>query len=140
MRLRVRFNLFPVLLLAALGCAGLTALSGGSLHAAAAAANAGNIIVPPADPFEGAEEVLHFSFERSAERPYDGDKDLDNMPDDWNRRKGPNFPLYVNCGVDRNIGRIPDGVDPATISPQSFRVDLNGGPVELVAFDFSLSN
>ncbi|MAT16899.1 MAG: hypothetical protein CMJ46_16690 [Planctomyces sp.] len=127
MRLRVRFNLFPVLLLAALGCAGLTALSGGSLHAAAAAANAGNIIVPPADPFEGAEEVLHFSFERSAERPYDGDKDLDNMPDDWNRRKGPNFPLYVNCGVDRNIGRIPDGVDPATISPQSFRVDLNGG-------------
>ncbi|QDU82861.1 hypothetical protein Pla110_46240 [Polystyrenella longa] len=79
------------------------------------------------DSFVGSEEVLHFAFEQDPSRPYDGDKDLDNMPDDWNRRKGDNFPQYVNCGIDRSVGQKPADAEPGSSFPQSFRVDLNGG-------------
>ncbi|MCA9039528.1 MAG: hypothetical protein KDA65_04195 [Planctomycetaceae bacterium] len=96
-------------------------------QAVAASSTTTTIIEEQIDPFVGAEEILHFSFEEDDSRPYDGDKDLDNMPDDWNRRKGTNFPQYVDCGIDRGVGKIPEGTTPTTISPQSFRIDLNGG-------------
>lgn len=74
------------------------------------------------DPFTGADEVLRFSFENAPERPYDGDRDFDGSPDDWSRRKGDGFPAYVKAGIDRTRGFN---------SPQSLRVDVNGGQLTL---------
>ncbi len=86
------------------------------VSAATAIYLAGSIISGAAtdgrDPFEGAKEVLHFTFEN------DQDRDFNRQPDDWTRRKGPRFPAYVDTGIDRNRGYQSD---------QSLRFEVNGG-------------
>ncbi len=42
--------------------------------------------------------VSSYTFDRQ------NDLDLDDQPDDWVRRKGLNFPHYVNAVIDRRIG------------------------------------
>ncbi|MFN0195254.1 MAG: hypothetical protein ACKVT0_00800 [Planctomycetaceae bacterium] len=64
------------------------------------------------DPYYGAVKVAAYSFES------DQDKDFDNIPDDWVRRKGEGYPTYVEAKIDRQHGR--DG-------RQSLRFDVNGG-------------
>lgn len=64
--------------------------------------------------FNGAVEVRHYTFDD------DQDRDFDGQPDDWTRRKGPQFPAYVKTGVDRRHGYK---------SNQSLRFDVNGGEV-----------
>ncbi|MDA0832435.1 MAG: hypothetical protein O2955_10305 [Planctomycetota bacterium] len=68
----------------------------------------------PSDPFYGAVSVDGgaFSFESTQ------DRDFDNIPDDWVRRKGEGFPAYVYAQIDRQRGY--DG-------RQSLRFDVNGG-------------
>jgi hypothetical protein len=55
------------------------------------------------DPFEGAADVFHFRFEE------DEDRDFDRHPDGWIRRKGPDFPGYVEGSIDREHGRSGKG-------------------------------
>ncbi|MFK7778706.1 MAG: hypothetical protein QM501_11430 [Gimesia sp.] len=56
--------------------------------------------------------VLTYSFETKE------DRDFDDHPDDWSRRKGPGYPQYVNVSIDRNIGRSGN---------QSLHFKVNGG-------------
>jgi hypothetical protein len=51
------------------------------------------------DPVQGAVEVFHFGFEE------DEDRDFDRHPDGWIRRKGPDFPRYIEGAIDREHGR-----------------------------------
>lgn len=67
------------------------------------------------DPFTAPVEVLHYSFDETEE--------LDMVPGlwqprDWTRRKGPQFPGYVETGIDRDRGYN---------SGQSLRFAVNGG-------------
>ena len=66
---------------------------------------------PADDPCTAALEVRQFSFE------FEDDQDYDNQPDDWTRRRGKNFPHYVQCAIDRKVGFH---------GRQSLRFDLNG--------------
>src|SRR5580704_16548340 len=50
------------------------------------------------DPFEGAVEVFHFGFEENE------DRNFDRHPDSWIRRKGPDFPGYIEGSIDRDRG------------------------------------
>ncbi len=50
------------------------------------------------DPFEGAVEVFNFGFEQ------DEDRDFDRHPDGWIRRKGPDFPRYIEGSIDPEHG------------------------------------
>lgn len=69
------------------------------------------------DPFEGAVEVFHYGFEP------DEDRNFDRQPDGWIRRKGSNFPGYVEAAIDRERGHGGKG--------QSLRFQANGGRVIL---------
>ncbi len=66
------------------------------------------------DPFQGAMQVKKFSFEA------DEDRDFDNLPDDWTRRRGIGFPHYIKATIDRKAGQH---------GKQSLRFDVNGGRV-----------
>ena len=55
------------------------------------------------DPFEGAVEVFHFGFEEEE------DRDFDRHPDGWIRRKGPDFPRYIEGAIDRERGHGAKG-------------------------------
>ena len=68
------------------------------------------------DPFEGAVEVFHYGFEP------DEDRDFDRQPDGWIRRKGDNFPGYVEAAIDRDRGHG---------GKQSLQFKANGGRVIL---------
>jgi hypothetical protein len=50
------------------------------------------------DPFEGAVEVFHFGFEENE------DRNFDRHPDGWIRRKGPDFPRYIEGAIDAEHG------------------------------------
>ena len=65
------------------------------------------------DPFSRASDVLHYSFVSGKD-----DTDWNHQPDDWQRRKGPGFPTYVNAQIDDKFGRNGKG---------SLRFDVNGG-------------
>lgn len=56
-------------------------------------------------------EVVRYSFGRN------DDRDLDDFPDDWVRRKGPRFPHYVSATIDREVGMN---------DRDSLRIDVNG--------------
>jgi hypothetical protein len=58
--------------------------------------------------------VLSFDFEP------DEDREPDGLPDDWNRRRGPGFPSYVDCEIDEKHSHVGD---------QSLHVKVNGGKV-----------
>lgn len=58
--------------------------------------------------------VLSFDFEP------DEDREPDGLPDDWNRRRGPGYPSYVECEIDEKHSHIGD---------QSLHVKVNGGRV-----------
>ncbi|HVV99587.1 MAG TPA: hypothetical protein VHB77_04575 [Planctomycetaceae bacterium] len=68
---------------------------------------------PESDLANISVELRRFSFEE------DEDADFDGQPDDWSRRRGSEFPQYVEGGIDRKVhshGR------------QSLRFKANGGP------------
>ena len=67
-----------------------------------------------ADPFSGAVQVAHFSFESQE------DLDFDGQPDDWTRRRGDAFPTYIDTRIDRQLGYH---------GTQSLCFDANGGSV-----------
>ncbi|HEX4072419.1 MAG TPA: hypothetical protein VHX68_14660, partial [Planctomycetaceae bacterium] len=69
------------------------------------------------DPFDGAVEVFHYGFEP------DEDRNFDRMPDGWIRRKGKEFPAYVDAAIDREHGHGGKG--------QSLQFKANGGRVIL---------
>jgi hypothetical protein len=69
------------------------------------------------DPFEGAVEVFRYGFES------DEDRDFDRQPDGWIRRKGDNFPGYVEAAIDRERGHGGKG--------QSLQFKANGGRIIL---------
>ncbi len=64
------------------------------------------------DPYYGAVKVAAYSFESAQ------DQDFDDVPDDWVRRKGNGYPIYVETKIDRHHGHD---------SRQSLRFDVNGG-------------
>lgn len=63
---------------------------------------------------ELATTVLRFDFEE------DEDRDVDKLPDDWNRRHGPGYPSYVEFEIDPLHSYLGD---------QSLHVKVNGGKV-----------
>jgi len=65
------------------------------------------------DPYDGAVEVLRYTFEK------DADQNFDEHPDGWTRRKGPGFPNYVRTAIDAGRGHGD--------SDQSLRIYVNGG-------------
>jgi hypothetical protein len=69
------------------------------------------------DPFQGAVEIFHFGFEE------DEDRDFDRFPDGWIRRKGPDFPRYIEGAIDRERGRGGKG--------SSLCFKANGGRVTM---------
>jgi len=69
------------------------------------------------DPFDGAVEVFHYGFESTE------DRNFDQLPDGWIRRKGSDFPGYVEAAIDRERGNGGKG--------QSLRLKANGGRVIL---------
>ena len=56
-----------------------------------------------AKPFDSAAVVFQQGFDADADRDYDG------MPDGWSRRAGPEFPAYVEVGIDRSVGQAAAG-------------------------------
>jgi len=52
------------------------------------------------DPFLGADAVQQYSFGQEM------DKDFDGHPDDWMRRRGPDFPPYVRVAIDIQNGYV----------------------------------
>lgn len=56
--------------------------------------------------------VCRYPFDRHA------DRDLDDQPDGWVRRRSPGFPRYVRCGLDKT-----QGADDSW----SLRIQANGG-------------
>lgn len=56
--------------------------------------------------------IVTYSFETKQ------DRDFDDKPDDWSRRKGPGYPQYIDIAIDRNMGRSGD---------QSLHISVNGG-------------
>ncbi len=69
------------------------------------------------DPVEGAVEVFHFGFEEEE------DRDFDRHPDGWMRRKGPDFPRYIEGSIDRERGHGGKG--------QSLCFKANGGRITM---------
>lgn len=65
----------------------------------------------PLDPFAAATDFLKFSFEEVE------DQDADRLPDDWIRRRGPEFPGYVKAALDETT---------AHAGRNSLRVRING--------------
>lgn len=57
-------------------------------------------------------DVIKYGFEANE------DEDFDDQPDDWTRRRGPNFPQYIKVQIDRKMGYR---------GGSSLRFDLNGG-------------
>jgi hypothetical protein len=82
-------------------------------QSAPGAAESSTKAVAAQDPFEGAVEVFHYGFEP------DEDRNFDRRPDGWIRRKGSNFPGYVEAAIDRERGHGGKG--------QSLRLQANGG-------------
>lgn len=68
------------------------------------------------DPFTGAVPVVHYSFETK------DDGDFDGLPDDWSRRKGPEFPSYIKASIDPRVGEA---------SPSSLAILADGGAAVL---------
>ena len=57
--------------------------------------------------------VVSYSFEANE------DLDYDELPDDWTRRRGPEFPHYVPIGID--------STSPAVLGTRSLCIHSNGG-------------
>ncbi|MDX1965904.1 MAG: hypothetical protein SFV23_01925 [Planctomycetaceae bacterium] len=67
--------------------------------------------VQPAHPIV-LTDVCRYTFDRNS------DRDLDDLPDGWVRRKGAAFPHYINAEIDHTTG-----VD----DESSLRIDVSGG-------------
>lgn len=52
------------------------------------------------NPFLAGDPVVHYSFGQEM------DRDFDSQPDDWTRRRGPEFPPYVRVGIDIQSGYV----------------------------------
>lgn len=66
-----------------------------------------------ASSFPRAVEVRHWDFEEQ------DDKNFDRWPDDWTRRKGKGYPLYLEVGIS-------DDVQPRPKGSRALRIDLDG--------------
>jgi hypothetical protein len=78
------------------------------------------LAAPPAASIDArypqAVVVYHNRFDESA------DRNFDDWPDDWSRRRGPQYPHYVRVRIAPIADRPGE---------RSLRVDLNGGAVEV---------
>lgn len=111
-----------LLLLAGLSMAAVGEVNGSAIavpqgDAKQSAAEPTTKIAAAEDPFEGAVEVFHYGFE------LDEDRNFDRQPDGWIRRKGSNFPGYVEAAIDRDRGHGG--------TKQSLQFKANGGRVIL---------
>lgn len=86
----------------------LTLVAASAISASPASSESG---LKPSQPYG---TVFSFDFEQ------DEDREPDGLPDEWNRRRGPGFPSYVDCEIDEKHSHIGD---------QSLRVKVNGGKV-----------
>ncbi|MGE3313717.1 MAG: hypothetical protein AB7O26_01290 [Planctomycetaceae bacterium] len=102
MILRIRIRLTPG--------ARMILASTAAIYLACAAALAGEI---QHDPYDGAVEVVAYTFETNE------DLDFDGQPDGWTRRKGENFPNYVKAEIDEERGH--------GTSKRSLKFEVNGG-------------
>lgn len=79
---------------------------------------AANPSAPIADRFPDTVEVFHCGFEESADRDYD------DWPDGWTRRRGLGYPHYLNIKIRTEPNskgqRSPEG-------QRCLRINLNGG-------------
>ena len=71
---------------------------------------------PIAGRYLGATEVFHCPFDAS------WDKNYDRWPDEWSRRKGREFPRYVQVEISEQ---------PTPVGKRSLRIDVNGGAAAL---------
>ena len=67
-----------------------------------------------ASPLTHAEQVRHWDFETG------DDKNYDAWPDDWTRRRGKGYPLYLNIEIAEDSRPLPS-------SKNALRIDLDGG-------------
>ncbi len=74
----------------------------------------------PAAPIDNrqpdAVEVFHCGFEASADEDYDG------WPDHWTRKRGPEYPGYLQVNISE---------EPSSEGNRCLRISLNGGAVEV---------
>ncbi len=64
-----------------------------------------------------ADRVYHCDFEE----PFD--RNFDNWPDDWTRRRGQGFPFYLPIGIVDDDSRSP--------SRRSLKIELDGGAAQI---------
>jgi hypothetical protein len=79
------------------------------------------------DPFEGAVEVFNFGFEQ------DEDRDFDRHPDGWIRRKGPDFPRYIEGSIDRERGHGGKGAS-LCFKANGGRITMYSKPIVIDAY------
>jgi hypothetical protein len=85
-----------------------------SADAPAHTASPASPVTQAASTLTQAEEVRRWDFEE------ENDKNYDRWPDDWTRRRGKGFPLYLNVS-------IAEDEQPRANSKHSLRMDLDGG-------------
>ncbi|MEX0820330.1 MAG: hypothetical protein WD070_12090 [Pirellulaceae bacterium] len=74
-----------------------------------------------ATPLTRAQEVRHWDFESGDDKNYDG------WPDDWIRRRGKGYPLYLNLEIVEDQPP-PVGPQPGPGEPRhALRMELDGG-------------
>ena len=62
--------------------------------------------------YPAAEQCFHCAFDRT------WDKNYDDWPDGWRRRRGSGFPHYVKIAIRQ---------EPSPVGDRSLRIDLDGG-------------
>ncbi|MBC8352100.1 MAG: hypothetical protein H8E66_08920 [Planctomycetes bacterium] len=68
-----------------------------------------------------AQEVRHWDFEGG------DDKNYDRWPDDWTRRRGKGYPLYLDVAIAEDKQSRLDRQQVETDSPDALRMELDGG-------------
>ncbi|HRX79400.1 MAG TPA: hypothetical protein P5307_10090, partial [Pirellulaceae bacterium] len=71
-------------------------------------------------PMSQAQEVRHWDFEEKH------DKNYDRWPDDWTRRRGKGYPLYVNVEIAED-SRPRLNSQPANSAQHALQIELDGG-------------
>ena len=77
--------------------------------------------VHTATPQTLAQEVRHWDFEAG------DDKNYDRWPDDWTRRRGKGYPLYVNVEIAKDDQARVGGQQDGPGDNHALRMDLDGG-------------
>lgn len=74
-----------------------------------------------ASPLTQAQEVRHWDFEG------DDDKNYDHWPDDWTRRRGKGYPLYLNVEIAEDQRPRSNSPPTSTGGHHALRMELDGG-------------